>query len=126
MNIVASVCRFIANQLAPITLPPGGIATPPSSILLPVAPTRIPGTGATPPGPDEPREPDLGRYRLTLLRESRDEAFVLDEVSHLPNREQPEPIGKPGDFIHGVRLSAFTGAPCGVILSVGDQIRRMQ
>lgn len=52
----------------------------------------------------EPAAPELGRYRLTLLRESPGRDLVLEEVSHLPSEAAPEPIGKPGDFLHGVRF----------------------
>lgn len=101
------------------TRPPGPVTpVPPGTILLPpsppggivVAPLPTPTNPPVPPIPivpipiPDPGEPELGRYRLTLLRESRREAFVLEEVSRLPNAEQPEPIGKPGDFVHGVRF----------------------
>ncbi len=98
--------RIGAPLPLPISIaPPGGIFLPSPLITFPAVPIRITGpTVKSVPDEDQPEEPDLGRYRLTLLRESREEDFVLDEVSHIPNAEQPEPIGKPGDFIHGVRF----------------------
>jgi hypothetical protein len=110
----------------PIALPPappGGSVpqpTPPGAIgllpALPVVVLQLPMSVEVPvlipppaislpiPDPVGSDEPELGRYRLTLLRESQGERFLLEEVSHLPSPAEPEPIGKPGDFIHGVRF----------------------
>ncbi len=111
LGVVTDVHSFgrnlrIGTLPTPISIaPPGGIVLPSPLLTWPAAPITITRPGVIPVlNEDQPEEPDLGRYRLTLLRESREEDFVLDEVSHIPNEEQPEPIGKPGDFIHGVRF----------------------
>ncbi len=111
LGVVTDVHSFGWNFLigtlpSPISIaPPGGISLPPSPRPAPGTPIRIIGPTPIPvPHEDPPGEPDLGRYRLTLLRESRERDLVLEEVSHIPHEEQPEPIGKPGDFIHGVRF----------------------
>ena len=46
----------------------------------------------------------LGDHRLTILRESGRNDLLLRTVSILPNAQRPEPIGKPGEQIHGVRF----------------------
>jgi hypothetical protein len=91
---------------APILITqPGAINVPAPVNGSPILPIPLPWPGGFPaPEPDQTKEFDLGRYRLTLLRESGEEKFVLEEASHIPNREQTEPIGKPGDSIHGVRF----------------------
>lgn len=43
-------------------------------------------------------------HRLTLLREADGVAPALEEISHLPNARHPAAIGKPNEFIHGVRF----------------------
>lgn len=46
--------------------------------------------------------------RLTVLREDMGaQGGVLTAVATLPNAQHPEPLGKPGEQVHGVR---FTGA----------------
>lgn len=49
-------------------------------------------------------------HQLTLLRERTEEVQgpssepTLEIVSRLPNKEQPAPIGKPGESIHAIRF----------------------
>ncbi len=52
---------------------------------------------------------DLGDHRLTILKESGNDEFLLKTVSVLPNAQRPEVIGKPGEAIHGVRFQGERG-----------------
>ena len=52
---------------------------------------------------------DLGDHRLTILRESENDKLLMETVSVLPNSMRPEPIGKPGESIHGVRFQRQRG-----------------
>jgi len=47
---------------------------------------------------------DFGDHRLTILKESEGNKLLLGTVSVLPNERHPEPIGKPGEQIYGVRF----------------------
>lgn len=51
----------------------------------------------------------LGDHRLTILKESDGNDLLLRTVSVLPNAQRPEPIGKPGEAIHGVRFHGERG-----------------
>lgn len=51
----------------------------------------------------------LGDHRLTILRESGGNDLLLRTVSVLPNTKRPDPIGKPGEQIHGVRFQGKRG-----------------
>ncbi len=42
--------------------------------------------------------------RLTLLGEATGAARRLEEISHLPNEREPDPIGKPGEQLYAVRF----------------------
>jgi len=52
---------------------------------------------------------ELGDHRLTILKESEGNDLLLETVSVLPNEQRPEPIGKPGEAIHGVRFQGKRG-----------------
>jgi uncharacterized secreted protein with C-terminal beta-propeller domain len=59
--------------------------------------------------PDEAEpEEDLGRHRLTVLRESSTET-ALEAVASLPNTDHPQHIGKPGEDIYSVRYLGDRG-----------------
>jgi len=60
----------------------------------------LPGdeTGTTPPSP----------ATLTVLRESTSDRTLVT-VATLPNAKHPEPLGKPGEQIHGVRFAGARG-----------------
>ena len=51
----------------------------------------------------------FGDHRLTILKESEGNKLLLGTVSVLPNERRPEPIGKPGETIHGVRFRGERG-----------------
>lgn len=51
----------------------------------------------------------LGDHRLTILKESGGNDLLLGTVSVLPNAQRPDPIGKPGEQIHGVRFHGKRG-----------------
>jgi hypothetical protein len=51
----------------------------------------------------------FGDHRLTILKESEGNKLLLGTVSVLPNDRRPEPIGKPGETIHGVRFRGERG-----------------
>jgi hypothetical protein len=51
----------------------------------------------------------LGDHRLTILKESENNDLLLGTVSILPNVQRPDPIGKPGEQIHGVRFHGKRG-----------------
>jgi|GEM_PF-1227179 len=51
----------------------------------------------------------MGDHRLTILKESATQDLLLGTVSVLPNAQRPEPIGKPGEAIHGVRFHGERG-----------------
>jgi hypothetical protein len=56
--------------------------------------------GSTPPSP----------ARLTVLREDAGtQGGVLTPVATLPNAQHPEPLGKPGEQVHGVRFAGTRG-----------------
>lgn len=48
-------------------------------------------------------------HRLTVLKESGGDDLLLQTVAVLPNEQRPEPIGKPGEAIHGVRFHGDRG-----------------
>jgi hypothetical protein len=52
---------------------------------------------------------ELGYNRLTILKESENNKLLLTTVSVLPNAGRPEPIGKPGESIYGVRFKGERG-----------------
>lgn len=43
------------------------------------------------------------RNRLTILEPSTTSAGLLRTVSHLPNAQRPEPLGKPGEVLYATR-----------------------
>lgn len=46
----------------------------------------------------------LGQNRLTVLERSSVSPGLLKTLSYLPNRERPEPIGKPDEQLYGTRF----------------------
>lgn len=46
----------------------------------------------------------LGQNRLTVLERSSVSPGLLKTLSYLPNRERPEPIGKPNEQLYGTRF----------------------
>jgi hypothetical protein len=46
----------------------------------------------------------IGHHQLTLLGEASGGRVGLEEIAHLPNEQEPAPIGKPGETVHGVRF----------------------
>jgi len=55
--------------------------------------------------PDFAGQPDaVYEHRLTLLREAPGTEPALEEIARLPNRREPAPIGKPDEFLYGVRF----------------------
>jgi uncharacterized secreted protein with C-terminal beta-propeller domain len=44
----------------------------------------------------------LGQHRVTLLRDSS--GSLMEEVSHLPNKSNPAPLGKPGENLYATRF----------------------
>jgi uncharacterized secreted protein with C-terminal beta-propeller domain len=44
----------------------------------------------------------LGQHRVTLLRESSNS--LMEEISHLPNKTNPAPLGKPGENLYATRF----------------------
>lgn len=49
------------------------------------------------------------RHRLTLLSEADGDVPALKEVAHLPSKERPTPIGKPGEDVYAVRFAGARG-----------------
>ena len=47
---------------------------------------------------------ELGQNRLTVLERSSVTPGLLKTLSYLPNRAQPEPIGKPNEQLYGTRF----------------------
>jgi len=45
----------------------------------------------------------MGEHRVTLLQQNP--TGDLEEISHLPNSERPQPLGKPNEQIHAVRFA---------------------
>lgn len=45
-----------------------------------------------------------GVNRLTVLEPSQVSPGLLRTLSYLPNRERPEPLGKPGELLYGTRF----------------------
>ncbi len=43
-------------------------------------------------------------HRLTVLRLAGEEAKVLPVVGFVPNDQRPQPLGKPGEFLYGLRF----------------------
>ncbi len=64
----------------------------------------VPGEAAATRPKEETATPDPGQspVRLTILREAATRA-ALEVVSALPNRDRPEPIGRPGEQLYGSR-----------------------
>lgn len=52
---------------------------------------------------DTPDQEPRFNHRLSILGESSD-AFILEELSHIPNDLQPETIGKPNELIYASRI----------------------
>lgn len=44
----------------------------------------------------------MGEHRITLLRENQ--TGNLEEISHLPNSQRPQRLGKPNEQLHAVRF----------------------
>ncbi|HFD11310.1 MAG TPA: hypothetical protein ENJ32_02400 [Crenotrichaceae bacterium] len=44
----------------------------------------------------------MGEHRVTLLQENQ--TGNLDEISHLPNNQRPQPLGKPNEQLHAARF----------------------